>query len=121
MVFHETVKPVADRIWWDGESRRFDLTGATNSAACPRPREKGQDCSRGAARVAKVEMIRSWIIEVDRAFNETQSEKSAIKVQSALRIARNRRNVVKSGDRWIHASSPVSSGAESFMCSRLAM
>ena len=74
MVFFETVKPVADRTWWNRESQRFDLTCATNPAACPRPREKGQDCSRGAARVAKVEVIRSWIIEVDRAFNETQSE-----------------------------------------------
>src|SRR6266568_9680268 len=119
MVFFETVKPVADRIWWNGESRRFDLTGATNSAACPWPREKGQDCSRGAARVAKVEVIGSWIIEVNRAFNKTQSEKPDIKVQRALRIALNRSHVMESGDGWIHASSRVSSGAESFICSSL--
>jgi len=40
--------------------------------------------------------------------NEAQSEKPDIKVQSALRIARNRSHVMESGDGWIHASSRVS-------------
>ena len=98
MLFFETIKPVADGAWWNGESSRFDLTGATNPATCPRPRKKRQDRSRCAACVAKIEVVRSWVVEINGTLNETQSKKPDIEIQIALRIARNRSNMMKSGD-----------------------
>src|SRR6266513_6552992 len=98
MVFFETVQPVADRVWWNGESSRFDLTGATNPAARPRPQKERQNSSWCAARVAEIEMIRSRIIEIDRAFHEAKTEKSHIEVQVSLRIAGDRSHMVKSGN-----------------------
>ena len=98
MVFFETIQPVLDRPWWNGESSRFDLTGTANPTACARPRKKCQDCSWCAARIPEIEMISARVIEVNRAFHETQPEKPDVKIQIPLRIACNRGNVMKSVD-----------------------
>ena len=98
MMFFETIQPVLDRLWWNGESSRFDLTGTTNPTASTWPRKKCQDCSGCASRVPEIEVISTRVIEIDRAFHETQTQNSDVKIQIALGIARNRSNVMKSGD-----------------------
>src|SRR4029450_10921048 len=53
-------------------------------------------------------MIRSRIIEVDRAFYETKTEKSHIEIQISLRIAGDRSYVMKSGNFFLHRHDIVS-------------
>jgi hypothetical protein len=47
-------------------------------------------------------MVRSRIIKIHCALEETQTEKPDIKVQVPLRIARNRSDVMKSRDFSVH-------------------
>jgi len=47
-------------------------------------------------------MIRSRIIEIDRAFHETKAEKPDIKIEVPLRIAGDRSHVMKSGNFAVH-------------------
>jgi hypothetical protein len=47
-------------------------------------------------------MIRSEIVEIDGAFDETQTEKSNIKIQIPLRIARDRSDMMKSANFVFH-------------------
>src|SRR5207248_8980892 len=61
-----------------------------------RPWKECQDRSRRSTLIAKIEMIRTRIIEVDGPFYETETEKSHIEVQVSLRIARDRSHMMKS-------------------------
>jgi hypothetical protein len=47
-------------------------------------------------------MVRSRIIKIHRAFDETQTKKPDIKIEVPLRIARDRSNVMKSRDFDVH-------------------
>ena len=47
-------------------------------------------------------MVRSRIIKIHRAFDETQTEKPDIKIEVPLRIARDRSDVMKSRDFTVH-------------------
>jgi hypothetical protein len=47
-------------------------------------------------------MIRSRIVEIDGAFDETQTEKSHIKIEIPLRIARDRSDMMKATNFNIH-------------------
>src|SRR4030095_15827203 len=81
---------------------RFYLTGAANSASRSWPRKKRQDCSGRATAIAEIKMIRSWIIEIHRALDETQTEKPDIKIEVPLRIAGDRSDVMESWDFAVH-------------------
>src|SRR4029453_14509273 len=84
------------------ERCRFDLAGAANSASRSWPRKKCQDCSGRPAPIAEIKMVRSRIIKIHRALNETQTEKPDIKIEVPLRIARDRSDVMKSRDFAVH-------------------
>jgi hypothetical protein len=78
------------------------LASAAIPASRTGPWKESQNCPRGSAPIAEIEMIRSRIIEIDGAFHETKAEKPHIEVQISLRIAGNRSDVMKSGDFAIH-------------------
>src|SRR4029077_357143 len=75
---------------------RFDLAGAACSAPRSRPRKKGENCPRRAAIIAKVKMVRSRIVKIDGALDETQTEKRDVKIEIPLRIAGDRSDVMQS-------------------------
>ena len=102
VVLLETFQPITERVRRNRERGRFDLAGAAASAPRARPRKKCQDCSRRAAVVAEIEMITSRIVEIDRALDETQPEKSHVKIEVPLRIAGYRSNVMKSANFVFH-------------------
>jgi hypothetical protein len=47
-------------------------------------------------------MVRSRIIKIHRALDETQTENPDIKIEIPLRVARDCSDVVKSGDFTVH-------------------
>ena len=91
----ESLKPIPNRVRWNCECCCFDLTCPANSASHSRPRKKCQDCSGRATPVAEIKMVRSGIIKIHRALDETQTEKANVKIQIPLRIARDRSDVMK--------------------------
>src|SRR5881397_84226 len=72
------------------------------SAPCAWPGKECQDRPRHSSCIAKVEMISARIIEIDRAFDQTQPEQSDVEIQVTLRIAGNSGDVMKSGDFLVH-------------------
>src|SRR5262249_5209916 len=98
----QALKPVGGRAFWNCECHSIDLACAANSASRARPREKGHNCARGAARIAEIKMVRAGIIEIHRALDETQSEHASVKIQIALWITGNCGDVMKSGNFDLH-------------------
>ncbi len=80
----------------------FDLAGAASSASRSRPRKKCQDCSGRPAPIAEIKMVRSRIIKIHRAFDETQTENPDIKIEIPLWIAGDCSDVMKSRDFTVH-------------------
>ena len=104
----ESVEPVTNRVRRNSERGCFDLAGAASSTPRARPWKKCEDRSRRAAVVAEIEMITSWIIEIDRAFDESQTEKADIKVEVPLRIAGNCGDVMKAANFVFHQATITS-------------
>ena len=102
MLLLQALQPVASRVFWNCECHSIDLARATNSASHAWLRKKRQDGAGRAALIAEVKMISAGIIEIHRALDEAQSEQASIKIQIALRITRNRSNVMKSGNFVFH-------------------
>src|SRR5204862_6633375 len=71
-------------------------------------RKKCEDRSRRATVVAEIEMITSWVIEINRAFDESQTEKADIKVEVPLRIAGNCGDVMKAANFVFHQATITS-------------
>src|SRR4029077_12645478 len=102
MVLLKALQPVTDRVRRNLERRRFDLAGAANSAARPRPGKECENRSRRAAVVAEIKVITSRIVEIDSALDETETEKSDIKIEVPLRIGGNRSNVMEAANFVFH-------------------
>jgi hypothetical protein len=56
-------------------------------------------------------MVRSRIIKIHRAFDETQAKNPDIKIEIPLRIARDRSDVMKSRDFTVHRGRAVRSNS----------
>jgi len=61
--------------------------GPANPASRTRPRKKGENSSRRAVIIAEVKMVRSRIVKIDGALDETQTEKRDVKIEVPLGIA----------------------------------
>src|SRR5262249_7742113 len=81
----------------------------TNPASRPRPRKKRENCSRRAAIIAEVKMVRSRIVKIDGALDETQTEQPDIKIKVPLRIAGDRSDVMQSRNFAVHDDLPIKS------------
>src|ERR1051325_5253068 len=102
MLLLETFQPITSRVRRNHKRRRFNLAGAATPATRPWPWKKRHDRSRRPPVVAEIEMIRSGIVEVDCAFDETQSKESDVEIKVSLRIARNRGDMVKPANFLVH-------------------
>lgn len=90
----QSVVPIADRLRRDCETGRNYLASAARAAPRAGPWEKCDDCSRPSGPVAEIQMIRARIVEVDRAFHEPQAKDLGIKIEIALRIGRDRSDMM---------------------------
>ena len=54
-------------------------------------------------------MVRSRIVKIDRALDETQTEKRHVKIEVPLRIAGDRSDVMQSGNFAVHDDLPITS------------
>ncbi len=78
------------------------LSNAQAAAGGMRPGEEGQNGPRRAAVVAKVEVIRSGIVKVDGALDETKPQHFGVEVKIALRVGSNRCYVMQANDGFWH-------------------
>src|SRR5687767_10921459 len=67
-------------------------------AAPLRPGEECHDAARRPLGVAKVEVIGAGIVEVDGQLHEPKAEDLRVEVEIALRVAGDRRDVMKTED-----------------------
>jgi NAD(P)-dependent dehydrogenase (short-subunit alcohol dehydrogenase family) len=94
----EPLEPEPERARQHGERRDGHLAGALAARLRTRPREERHDAARRADRIPVIQVIGLGIVEVDRALHETQPEHSGEEVEVALRIARDRADVVDAED-----------------------
>ncbi len=97
-VAKQPLDPEAERGRRDGERRRAHLPRAGPAAAGARPRKERHDPARGADLVTVVQVVALRIVEVHRALHESQAEHAGVEVDVALRVARDRADVVQAGD-----------------------
>jgi|SRR6266404_5921916 len=88
------IAPVIEGSLRNGEAGGDNLTVAARATPRARPRKECDDCSGSAGSIAKVKVIRRRVVEVDRAFHQTQTEYLSIEVEVTLRIARDGRDVM---------------------------
>src|SRR5688572_33508714 len=67
-------------------------------AAALRPGEERHDAARRPLGVAKIEVIGAGIVEVDGQLHESEAEDLRVEVEIALRVAGDRRDVMKTED-----------------------
>ena len=82
------IVPVIEGSLRNGEARRDNLTVAARAASRARPRKECDDRSRRADAIAKVKVIRRRVVEINCSFNKAKSENLPVKIEIALRIAR---------------------------------
>ncbi len=105
----QPLHPEAERGRRDGEGRHGDLPGSGAAGAGAGPREEGHHAAGGAGLVREVEVVGARIVEVHGPLHETQAQHARVEVQCALRIARDRGDVVDAADRAHVASRAVGS------------
>ena len=79
---------------WNGEAHGRYLSAAAGASSRSWPGEKGTDWSRTPDVIAKIKMIATGIIYINYSLDQTKSERLGIKVEIALRIFRDRGDVV---------------------------
>src|SRR5882762_9475490 len=81
----------------NGEADRGHLPTPAGASAPSRPGEKRNDCSRAPNVIAKIKMVTTRIVEIHSPFDQTQPERLGVKVEIALRISRNRGDMMNAG------------------------
>jgi hypothetical protein len=81
----------------NGEANRGHLPAPAGASSRAQPGEKCNDCSRAPDVIAKIKMVTPGIVEIHGPFDQTQPERLGVKVEIALRISRNRGDVVDAG------------------------
>ena len=84
----------------EGGGRGFSYAQA--AAGGMGPGEEGEDGSRRAGIIAKVEVVGSGIVKVDGAFDETKPQHLGVEVKIALRVGSNRCYVMQANDGFWH-------------------
>src|SRR6266446_6256949 len=97
MICTQSLFPKCHRILWNGEADGGHLPAPPSASSRSRPGEKGNDGSRTPDVIAKIEMITPGIVEIYSRFDQMQPERLGVKVEIALRISRNRGDVVDAG------------------------
>src|SRR5947209_4896680 len=94
MPFVESLAPVCHRSGRNGESGGYDLSGAARSAPSTGPRKKRENSSGRANMISEIKVVSTGIIEVNRAFHQSETQKFRIKVEVRLGIAGYRSDVM---------------------------
>ncbi len=81
----------------NGEADRGHLPAPAGASSRSRPGEKGNDRSGASDVIAKIKMIAPWIVEIHSPFDQTEPERLGVKVDIALRISRDRGDVMDAG------------------------
>src|SRR2546430_14303496 len=81
--------PIIDRSGRDRPTDRRHLPRSPRAASRAWPGEKSNNRSRFTSLIAKIKMITCRVVEVDGALDETKPEHLRVKVEVALRVARN--------------------------------
>src|SRR5947207_15824216 len=84
--------PIFDRTRWDRETRTDYLPGSARSATGTGPGKKRNRSARPAAPIAEVQVIGRWIIEIDSALGQAKSDALGVKIDLAMRNARDGRD-----------------------------
>src|SRR5438105_1477183 len=79
----------------DAERQMMHATDAPMPARRMRPLEKCDNRAGSPELIAKIQMVRARIIEVDRAFDEMQSQHVTIEAHRACCVLRHQRYVMK--------------------------
>ena len=93
----QSLFPKCNRIMWNGEADCGYLPAPTGAWSRSRPGKKGNDRSGAPDVIAKVKMVAPGIVEIYGSFDQTQSERLGVKVEIALRISRDRGDVMDAG------------------------
>src|SRR5262249_60683544 len=102
---------VSARARGDRNGGRRDLPRPNDASPCMWPRKEGQDRSRCTFLIPEIEVIRPWVVEVDRELDQSQAENRCVEVEITLRITGNGGDVMDAGNgRCRHGASPLRSG-----------
>src|SRR5688572_16220393 len=94
----ESLEPEAECARKHGERRDRDLPYPLPPAPCAGPGEESHDAARIADVVAVIQVIGLRIVEVHRALHEPEPQHPRVEVEVALRIARDRGDVMDAQD-----------------------
>src|SRR5438270_6889011 len=94
MICTQLLFPKRHRIARHGEADRGHLPAPAGASSRSGPGEKGNDGSRTPDVIAKIKMVAPGIVEIHCPLDQTQPERLAVKVEIALRISRDRGDVM---------------------------
>src|SRR6266851_964222 len=97
-VTHQPLDPESERVWQHGARRDGDLSSPVTPGSGAGPGEEGHDAPRSAHLIAVVEMVCLRIVEIYGALDESEAEQPDVEVEVALRVARDRGDVVDAED-----------------------
>src|SRR5580698_3994413 len=89
------IRPSGERLFRNREARAGDLAGTKTRNRSGWPREKRQQRTWSGARIAEIKMIGGGIVEVHRTLHQAHSHEARVEIQSALRVARERRHMMQ--------------------------
>ena len=70
------------------------LSAPAHAPAGTGPWKKSYDCSGAPNVITEIKMVAAWVVEIDGALDETQTQRLGIKIEIRLRIARDRGDVM---------------------------
>src|SRR5207253_1875740 len=94
MICTQLLFPKRHRIVRNGEADRGHLPAPAGASSRSGPGEKGNDGSRTPDVIAKIKMVAPGIVEMHCPLDQTQPERLAVRVEIALRISRDRGDVM---------------------------
>src|SRR6516165_10723377 len=103
--FDEPRLPELHRMLGNTEGSHSDLARSNVPPRGTGPGEKGKNCAGSSRRVRKVKMIRSRVVEIDRAFDQAKPQHLRVEIEIPLGIRRDRRHMVYSGNGLLHLPS----------------
>src|SRR5487761_1853253 len=99
--------PIVLRGFGDAERSHLHLSHARAASAGHRPGEEGENAPWRSKFVAKIEVIRTRIVEVYGSLDQPQPQHFGVKVQITLRVRGDRGNVVNPENRLFQCSLPL--------------
>ncbi|HKR54498.1 MAG TPA: hypothetical protein VJR93_09145, partial [Chthoniobacterales bacterium] len=61
------------------------------------PWKKSNDCSRATDVISEIKMVAAWVVEIDGALYQTQTQRCDVEIEIRLRVSRDRGDVMDAG------------------------